>query len=72
MVVLLLLTTFYCWAWQAQKMLGGENERTKAALTKVAELEGDGAAGSVDTKEKEELLQLQACHGHVMVMCNGV
>jgi len=46
---------------EAQKMLGAENNRTKAALTKVAELEGDRAAsGAIDSKEKEELLQLQA------------
>ena len=44
----------------AQKMLSAENERTKAALQKVAELEGGGGAPAPDSKEKEELLQLQA------------
>jgi len=44
---------------EAQKMLKTENEKMKDALTKTSQMDSAGAGGmAVDSKEKEELLQL--------------
>uniref|UniRef100_A0A7S3ARV1 PH domain-containing protein n=1 Tax=Haptolina ericina TaxID=156174 RepID=A0A7S3ARV1_9EUKA len=44
---------------EAQKMLKLEEARSQEAAAQIGSLEGEGAAGiAVDTKEKEELLQL--------------
>lgn len=46
---------------QAQKLHTSELDRTKSAAKKIGDLESSGAASTpVDSKEKEELLQLQA------------